>query len=297
MALKSILITLLFLLQAGPIALGRTTNLVATPKSIDPKQNIPEELKGIGIEEHLGTQIDLGLTFKDEKGAIVPVRSFIQGRKPTLLLPVYYSCPNLCNFFLNGALDGLKKMKWSVGQEFQILTFSIDPREDSDLAAKKKKNHIAAYGRVGDAEAQSRGWRFWVDPVTSKNGDASGSGKALAEQVGFKYRFNKEENQFAHTSAMIVLTPDGRISRYLYGIEFQPQAVQLALSEASGNKIGSLMDRLLLFCFHYDPKAKKYSLFVTRLLRISSLVLLLAMSSYLFTVWLSERRRQKPFLL
>jgi protein SCO1/2 len=252
---------------------------------------VPQELKDVGIQEKLGQQVDLNLKFRDESGATVALRDVVNGRKPTLLFLVYYSCPSLCNFFLNGSLDVLKQVKMTAGNEFNILTVSIDPREESDVASKKKQSYLDVYNRAGAAQ----GWRFWVNETTVKDvpkemttaevpneGAGLTSVRALAHQVGFRYRFDPTDEQFAHAAAMVVLTPEGRISRYLYGINFDPRDLRLAVVEAAGGKIGNIVDRLLLFCYHYDPKSRRYALFANNLMRVGAVVTVL-----LLGVWIA----------
>ncbi len=256
-------------------------------------EKIPPELENVGIEEHLGAQVDLNLNFKNELGQVVPLRSLVDGRKPVILNIVYFTCPNLCNFFLNGFVESLQKLQWGPGKEFQILTVSMDPRETAPLAIKKKESYLKFYGRAG----AEKGWHFWTEAapeivnkgVARISPDEQGNVKKLAEQVGFKYKFNKEENQFAHTAAMMILTPDGRVSRYLYGIEFKPTDLRLALVEASGNKIGNVMDRLLLFCYHYDPKTKKYALYANNLMRAAGALTTVILGFFLVGFWRRER--------
>lgn len=239
------------------------------------KPEVVPELKNIGIEEKLGAQLDLNLKFHDEEGQIVSLRNVVDGRKPTLIFLVYYNCPGLCNFFLNGAVEVLKKVPMTPGKEFNILTVTMDPREDSALAKAKRQSYFEVYGRKIDPS----GWRFWANEtivetipkeyelVKVEDPSKLKSVRALADQIGFRYRYDKKDDQFAHAATMVVLTPEGKISRYLPGISFQPRDLRLALAEAGGGKIGTVVDRLLLFCFHYDPNSRSYALFVTNLMR------------------------------
>lgn len=271
----------------------------ATPFRAQAAPEIPVELSQVGITEKLGERVDLGLQFKDEAGNLVPLRQVVDGRKPTVLFIVYYSCPNLCNFFLNGALETLKKLSLTPGRDFNILTVSMDPREGSELAAQKKENYLKAYGRDG----AGAGWRFWVNETQltqlpedmhlamPKNPERLKSVRALADQVGFRYRYEKTDGQFAHTAAMVVLTPEGIISRYLYGISFQPRDLRLSLVEASDGKVGNAMDRLLLFCYHYDPKSRKYALFATNLMRLASILTVVIVALGLGVLIARDRRR------
>lgn len=226
---------------------------------------IPRELQNVGIEEKFGQSVDLNLRFKNEKGEEVPLRTVIDGKRPVLLLLAYYRCPNLCNLFLNGTLETLKKLDWTPGKNFQILTVSIDTEEEFPVAQKKKENYLKDYNRP-DAGPY---WHFWVNDrkIPSRDPLLPSNALTLSEQVGFKYRYDPDQQQYAHSSAMIVLTPEGKVSRYLYGVQFEPQDVRLALTEAGGRRIGSLVDHILLFCYHYDPQTKKYALYATNLMR------------------------------
>lgn len=254
-------------------------------------EKLPTELKDVGFQDHLGTKLDLSLRFRNEEGNIVPLSSAFDGKHPVLLFLVYYGCPNLCNFFINGALESLKELKkqsnWTPGNQFQIVTISIDPRENPQLASKKKQNILQAFG--GDHQNVSKGWNFWVSelrgaPISSDlaiSGIQKDTPSLLASQVGFRYKYDKDQNQYAHGAGMTVLTPDGRVSRYLYGIDFKPTDLRLALVEASGKKIGSLVDHLMLFCYNYDPKTRKYAFYAMNLMRTGAFVFVLILGAFL----------------
>lgn len=237
------------------------------------KESIPIELKDIGIDEKLGQKVDLSLTFRNEAGAQVQLQNYFNHKKPVMLLFAYYQCPNLCNLFLNGVTESLKQLKWSAGNEFEIITVSINPSEEPKLAAAKKAAHIKLLSNV---KAES-GWHFLVNNEKLDIQNETNHSKALAEQVGFKYKYNKAESQFAHTAGIVFLTPSGVISRYLYGIQYAQKDLQLALSEASGNKIGTIVDRLLMFCYNYDPKVRTYSFYVMKILRTISILTVVAL--------------------
>lgn len=239
--------------------------------------SIPRELEGIGIEEHLGAQLPLDLTFTDEAGAPVPLRALIGADgKPTVLALMYNGCPSLCGLLMNGVVKVFKAFSWTVGKEFNFVAVSIDPTETPDLAREKKTALLAEYGRPN----VQTGWRHLV-------GTEAHIG-ALAAAVGFRYRYDTEQQQYAHAAAIYTVTPDGRLSRYLYGIDFRPLDLKLALMEAGGGKIGTTLDHLLLFCYRYDPQGRKYALFATRLMRAGAgaTVVLLGAS-----LWTLARRR------
>lgn len=221
-------------------------------------ESTPVELKGIAITEHLGSPIDLNLTFKDETGATVPLKTFFNGKKPVVMTLAYYGCPNLCGMLLNGVTDVFKDLSWMPGQEFEYVNVSIDPSETPELAVQKKGNILKDYGRTGT----DAGWHF----LTGNEANI----RALAGQIGFNYFYDKEQKQYAHGSALYVLTPDGKLSRYLFGVMFEPRDMRLALLESSNGKIGNIVDHILLYCYRYDPKSRKYSLIATRLMKFGA---------------------------
>lgn len=221
-------------------------------------ESTPVELKDVGITERLGEPIDLNLSFRDESGAIVPLKTYFDGKKPVVLTLAYYGCPNLCGLLLNGVTDVFKEMSWQPGQEFQYVNVSIDPTETPELAATKKENLLKEYGRSGTGD----GWHF----LTGTEANI----QALAQQIGFAYYYDPTEKQYAHGSALYVVTPDGKLSRYLFGVMFEPRDLRMALVESSQGKIGNIVDHVLLYCYRYDPKSRKYSLIATRLMKVGA---------------------------
>lgn len=193
----------------------------------------------------------------------------------------YYSCPSLCNFHLNGLNDAFKKLKEPVGKEFNFVVVSIEPKETPELAEQKKANYLKAYGRPEGND----GWHFLV-------GDED-SVRELAKQVGFGYKWDETQQQWAHAAAAFVLTPEGRISRYLYGIDFSPQTMRLSLVEASNGRIGTLADKLTLFCFHFDPKASKYTLAAFNVVRAGGALMVIILAAFLTPFWFRNRRAEK----
>jgi len=238
----------------------------------------PPELEGVGIEEKLGARVDLDLQFTGENGYQVPLRNYFKKSKPVVLNLVYYSCPMLCSLVLNGQLAALKDIAWTPGNEFEIVTVSIDPMENWGLAVRKKTFYMESYGR----EAH-QGWHFLTD--------YQGNVKKLAEQVGFSYRWDDKTKQFAHAAALMVLTPDGRVSRYLYGIRYKPRDVRLALTEASEGKLGTIGDKILLFCFHYDAAARSYVPFAMNIMRAGGVLTIFILGGTLLVLFRRERTR------
>ncbi|NJM09591.1 MAG: SCO family protein, partial [Bdellovibrionaceae bacterium] len=193
---------------------------------------LPAELQSVGVEEHLGATLDLTMPFTDDKGETSPLGRFFNGDKPVLMAMVYYNCPSLCSYHLNGLTDTLKQLKWTAGQQFDLIAVSMDHTETADLAAKKKQNYLAAYGRVEAAN----GWHF----LTGSKENV----KKLADQLGFKFHWLENEKQFAHAAVAYVITPEGKISRYLHGIQPEPQTLRMSLLEASNGKIGSVIEQV-----------------------------------------------------
>jgi protein SCO1/2 len=243
-------------------------------------KDAPKEFEGIGINEKLGQKLDLSLKFKDDNGRDVVLSSFFDGKHPVIISPVYFSCPGLCNFHLNGLTDALKLMPsdWSIGGKYKILSVSFDFKETSDLAAKKKETYMKVYDRSGAAS----GWHFLTSDQTTIS--------ALTSSLGFKFRWDEAAKEWAHASAAIVVTPDGTISRYLPGIMFDPKDIKLALNEATLGKIGSVVDNLVLYCFKYDPRQSKYTLAAFNVMKLGGAVMVLGMVMWLLPIYIRSRR-------
>lgn len=229
---------------------------------MNPTQNIgvrPDLLKQVGIEQKLNDSVPLNLTFRDEHGNTVELARYF-GSKPVILTLVYYSCPMLCTQILNGLDRSLKNIPMTIGSDFNVVTVSIDPTERPVLAAAKQELYTGMYGRPGAAE----GWHFLTgdDPQI----------KRLADAVGFRYAYDPDSKQYAHASAIMLLTPEGRLSRYFYGVTYPERDLRLGLVDASSGKIGSPVDAVLLFCYHYDPHTGKYGLLISRVLQLSGVL-------------------------
>ena len=255
--------------------------LAAAPVLEAQVNTLPSELVGVDVVEHIGQKVDLDLQFTAESGYQVPLRQYFSKGKPVLLNFVYYRCPMLCNLVLNGQTAALRELAWTAGKEFEIVTISIDPEEQFNLARAKKKFYLETYERdAGD------GWHFLTD--------YQGNTKRLADQVGFSYRWDERTQQWAHTAAIMTLTPDGRISRYLYGVRYAERDLRLGLTEASEGKLGSMGDKLLLFCFHYDPAAKGYVPFARNIMKIAGGLMVLVMGLVLRFLFRRERSNSLP---
>jgi protein SCO1/2 len=238
----------------------------------------PNILKNVGLDQNLNAQIDGNLRFTDEHGEEVQLNRYF-GDKPIILTLVYYECPMLCTLILNGLIRSIRTLNFNVGEEFEIVTVSIDPDETPDLAKTKKNQYLENYERPGAAE----GWHF----LTGKQDQIS----ELARTVGFRYVYDEKSGEYAHASGIMILTPEGRVARYYYGVEYSPRDLRLGLVEASNEVIGSPVDQILLFCYHYDPTTGKYSVAIMSFLRLAGIVTVLAIGSFLFIMIRRDRRR------
>ena len=244
---------------------------------MSPPANVrPPRLENVGIEQHLDAQVSPGLTFRDENGQTVKLGYYF-GKKPLILNLVYYDCTMLCGEALAGLTGAMRLVKFDLGKEFEVVTVSFDPRETPEIAAAKKKDYLKRYGRP-DAAA---GWHFLTGSAESIN--------ALTKAVGFQYQFDPKINQFAHATAIMVLTPEGRISRYFYGVDFPPKDLRMGLVEASKGKIGNAVDQVLLYCYHYDPATGKYGAIITNILRLAAGATILILGGFLLIMFWLER--------
>jgi len=243
-----------------------------------PTQNIdvrPELLKDVGIDQKLNDSVPLDLAFRDEAGETVKLGQFF-GDKPVVLSLVYYNCPMLCTQVMNGMERSLKDVPMDIGKQFSVVTVSIDPTERPALASAKRALYTGLYGRPG----ATQGWHFLT-------GDEPQI-KQLANAVGFRYAYDPASKQFAHASAIMILTPQGKISRYLYGIQYATRDLRLGLVEASEGKIGTPVDQILLFCYHYDAATGKYSLLISRVLKAGGIFTVLVIGIGIFLLARSE---------
>jgi protein SCO1/2 len=234
---------------------------------LSPPTNVrPPGLQHVGIQQNLNEQIPADLTFADDSGRAVKLGDYY-GKKPLILNLVYFTCPMLCGEELNGLESALRILKFDVGKEFEVITVSFDPKDTPDAAAKKKAEILKRYKRAG----AEQGWHFLVGNQDSID--------KIAKAAGFEFEYDAKSNQFAHTTAIMVLTPQGRIAQYYYGIDYPPKDLRLALVDASQEKIGNVVDELLLYCYHYDPEKGKYSATIMRILRLAGVATLLCLGT------------------
>jgi len=236
----------------------------------------PPGLTGVGIDQRLGEQVPLDLTFQDETGKNVKIGDYFKTGRPVLLSIVYYQCPMLCGEVLNGESAAMKVLKFTPGKEYEAVTVSIDPREKPELAAAKKQTYIK---RLGRPEAAA-GWHFLVGQQPQID--------ALANAVGWHYHYDPKTDQFAHAAGIMLITPEGKLAQYYYGVEFSARDMQLGIIESSKNHIGSLADQVLLYCYHYDPRTGKYGAVITRIVRLAGAITIFVLSGFLIVLFRRE---------
>lgn len=243
--------------------------LLFTARAAFGAEPTPDVLKDISIQPNLGSTLPLDEEFVDESGQAVKLASYFDGTKPVVLIMNYYGCPMLCGIILNAARDGFQGMDWLPGQHYRVVTISIDPKEGADLAAAKKNSVVGSFKKPEFRAAAAANWHFLV----GKNGSEARVAKAL----GFRYKWIEEEQQFAHGAALFLASPRGKLTRVLPGIDFPARDLKLAMLEASEGKVGSFAEKLLLFCYHYEPKENKYSLLASRLVSIGGAITVAAL--------------------
>jgi len=240
-------------------------------------QSPAEVIQQVAFEQKINQPLPLGLKFRDEAGREVALGDYF-GRRPVVLALVYYECPMLCTFVLNGLVKSLKVLKFEPGREFDVVVVSFNPAETPALAAEKKAAYLREYGRA----ATAAGWHFLTGEPEAI--------AALTEAAGFRYFYDEKSEQFAHASGIMVATPEGKLFRYFYGIEYAPRDLRLALVEASAGKLGTVVDQVLLYCFHYDPETGKYGVLINRIIRLAGTGTALALGIFLFVMFRRERR-------
>ncbi|MEI6669383.1 MAG: SCO family protein [Acidobacteriota bacterium] len=241
---------------------------------------VPDILAKVGIDQKLNGQVPLDLAFRDESGRTIRLGDYF-GRKPVVLTLVYFECPMLCTQVLNGAVAAMKILNLTIGDDYDVITVSFNPKETAALALSKKTTYLAKYGRPPAAT----GWHFLT-------GDQPAIA-ALASAVGFRYTFDPTTQQYVHASAIMVLTPQGRVSKYFYGIDYPPKDLRLGLIEASGGGIGTAVDQLLLYCYHYDPHTGRYSMLVLNVLRLAGVATVALLGGFIAVMWIRDRRKLK----
>ena len=277
MSYKAVLSFYALLFSVAAFAIGGAGPLEKAKGAIGAKNERPPFMDKVGIDEHLGESIDLTLPFVDETGKGVTLGKYFNKDIPVFMMLIYFDCPTLCNTHLNTIVTTLKNFEWEIGKEFEFVVVSFDASEKSELAKTKKESYLKMYGKPG----AGKNWHFLTGSQKSID--------SLTSQIGFRYAWNHNEKEWAHTAASYVLTPKGKISYYHYGLNLLHKVFRLSLVEASNNKIGTVMDRLILFCLQYDPNKKTYSFYAYNLMRVAAVLLVIILGIVFFRFWREER--------
>jgi protein SCO1 len=248
------------------------------PPVVAPATPPPQILNNISIEQKLNGQVPLDLPFTDENGRAVKLGDYF-GTKPVVLALVYYDCPMLCTEVLNGMVSAFSVLKFDIGKGYDVVTVSFDPREKPELAAAKKATYLRRYGRPG----AEQGWHF----LTGQQAAIT----ALARAVGFHYQWDTQTQQFAHATALMMLTPQGKIAQYYYGVEYSPKDLRLGMVEASQGHVGTLVDQVLLYCYHYDPRTGRYGAIIARVMQIAGGITVVLLGGFLIAMFKLEPKR------
>lgn len=261
-------------LRAAGLSLAFVTMLLSAASAHDNSR--PAALREVAFDQKLDQQIPLGLKFRDETGNSVELGRYF-GKKPVILNFVYYKCRDLCPLLLDGMVRTLRPLSFEIGNQFRVLTVSFDPHDNARLAAAKKRDFVQRYARPG-AET---GWHFLTGDETAI--------EKLTRAVGFRYHYDPQTGEFGHATGIVLVTPEGKTSRYYYGIEFSPRDLRLGLIEAASHKIGTPIDQLLLFCYHYDPVSGKYGLLITNVIKLAGGFTVLLLGGFVFVMLQRER--------
>jgi protein SCO1/2 len=240
------------------------------------KPVIPPGLEDVGVDEHLDGQVPMDTVFRDSSGRMVKFGDLFDGKQPVVLTLAYHTCPTVCSMVLSQTVESLKKVDWSIGKDYRAITLSFDPREKTARADEKRTQLLAQYARPGADAA----WTFLTGDDTNIH--------RVTDAVGFKYHYVEREQQFAHPTVIMILKPNGQLARYLYGLEYAPKDVKLGLLEASNGRSISTVDRILLYCYHYDPNGGRYVIVATRVMQIAAGICGLALLAFLGSFWIKE---------
>ena len=240
----------------------------------------PDDLKNVGIDQRLDQQVPLDLQFKDEAGKTVELGDYFKSGRPVILNLVYYTCPILCGEELAGLSSALGVLRFSPGNEYEVVTVSINPDETPQVASERKKIFVDRLNERLEKKSDGSGWHF----LTGQQPEI----QKLADAVGFHYKRDAQTGQFIHSAAIMIVTPQGKLAQYYYGVEYSPKDLRLGLIEASRNKIGNLVDQIQLYCFHYDPKSGRYGAAITSILRLGGAATVLLLGGLLIVMYRRE---------
>jgi protein SCO1 len=266
------------MLSAGPLLAQGMRGPMSGGILSPPVNQRPPGLEFVGIEQHLNAEVSGDLEFRDEFGNPVKLGDYFHPGRPVILNLGYYQCPMLCGEVLQGLVGSLKVLTFNLGQDYDVVTVSFDPRETTEMAAEKKRDIMKRYGRPG----RENGWHFLTGKADQIN--------ALTKAVGFQYQFDTKTEQYAHATAIVLLTPDRHVAEYFYGVEFSPKDLRLGLVQASQGRIGNVADQILLYCYHYDPRTGKYGAIISNVLRLAGVATMLILGAFVFIMYRADAR-------
>jgi protein SCO1 len=259
---------------------GARADLVPQSEQVERKEPLPRRLIGIDVKEHLAAPVPMDLGFEDENGKPVTLKDYFDGSVPVILTMNYSNCPMLCSLQLNALVDGLKKVDWTIGKEYRIVTVSFDPNETAELAHRTKSRYLAQYGRPGS----EGGWHFL-------HGSESNV-QAMAKALGISYHYNEARKEYVHPATVVLSTPNGKIDRYLYGLDYPQKTLHLSLVESSEGKIGTTVDQLILFCFHYDANEGRYAPVARNIMRAGGGATVFLLAGFLTVLSKRDKKRK-----
>jgi protein SCO1/2 len=272
---------LLALVASTPAAAFPSRSAAGGESSVIPTNEMPGPLRQVGYDQRLGEPVPLDLPFRDEAGRAVRLGDYF-GQRPVILVLAYYRCPMLCDLVIQGVTSTLKPLTFNPGEEFDVVVASFDPKDTPQKAAERKKTTLHDYGRTG----HDAGWHFLTGPQPSID--------ALTRAVGFRYVYDKERDEYAHPAGMVILTPGGKVSRYLFGIDFPPRNVRFGIMESSDEKIGTAVDQLLLYCYHYNPAIGRYSAAALNILRLAAGATVIGLITLILVLRRRESQQPRP---
>lgn len=252
------------------------------PVGAAPWETTPKELENLDVAEHVGESLPLELVFRDHRRQDGRVQDWFEGRRPVIVSMNYSNCPMLCNLQLSGLVESLKQLDWTAGKEFDVVSVSMDPSETPERAGQTRQRYLDLYERAGTGN----GWRFLVGNRQSI--------ERLAASIGFKFRYVPDRKEYAHPAMFVLCTPDGKIARYMYGVDFPPETLRLSLVEAGEGKVGGTWERILLFCFHYDAEKGRYAPAARNLMRTGGVATVVVIAAFVAWLLRRERRMRSP---
>jgi protein SCO1/2 len=262
------------------VAPAARADLVPESEQVQHTDAPPRRLVGVDVKEHLSSPVPMDLGFTDERGHPVTLQDYFDGSVPVILTMNYSNCPMLCSLQLTALVEGLKKVDWTAGKEFRMVTVSYDPTETEQLAQRTQARYMAQYARPGS----ENGWHFLHGSETNV--------KALARALGISYSYNEARKEYAHPATVVFATPSGKIDRYLYGLDYPEKTLRLSLVESSEGKIGTTVDQLILFCFHYDANEGRYAPVANNIMRAGAGATVFLLAGFLTVLWKREKKRE-----